>query len=122
MEARFGNEVGFFVLGSDFVSIIASRTINTHISMIIPPSPCLYIGRNGRGYDGDRVLVEVFYPDSGRDLRLGTLYGEAHIGWSVVTADGISLVVMADAQDLYDDTVQPHQIYPCPSIQQVERW
>lgn len=114
--------MGFFVIVSEFVSIIAPRTLNIHITMLTPPSPCLYIGRQGRGYDGDRVLVEVFYPDSSRDLRLGTLELNYPVGWSVTTADGIHLVVMADADPLFDDTVQPHQIYPCPSIQQVERW
>ena len=84
----------------------------------LPPSSCIYIGRNSVGYDGDRVLCEVFYPDAGRDLRLGELRCVGSRGWSVVTADGITLHVTADHDPLYDDTVQAHQIYRAESIQE----
>jgi hypothetical protein len=86
--------------------------------MLTPPSKCLYVGRHGHAYDGDHVLVEVFYPDSGRSLRLGLLSCAGSLGWSVTTMDGIHLIVMVDDDGWHDDTVQAHQIYALSSVQE----
>ena len=86
--------------------------------MLTPPSPCLYVGRSGRAFDGDHVLVECFFPDSGRALRLGILSCFGGLGWSVTTMDGIQLVVCIDDDGFHDDTVQAHQIYSLSRVQE----
>lgn len=86
--------------------------------MLTPPSICLYVAKHGHAYDGDVVLVEVFFPDSGRCLRLGTLSREGSIGWSVTTLDGIFLLVSIDDDGFHDDTVQAHQIYALDRVKE----
>jgi len=104
-------DAGFFVVFSEILSIIAQRINQIRLSMLIPPANCLTVANHRQVYAGDHVLVEVFYPDAGRSLRLGILSCAGSLGWSVTTMDGIHLIVIVDADPFFDDTVQPHQIY-----------
>jgi len=71
---------------------------------------------------GEVVLVECFFPDGGLSLRFGTIECAGSLGWSVTTADGIHILIINDADDFFDDTCQPHQVYKLSSTRSVERW
>jgi len=100
----------FFALLILFATI-APRTIMNPISMLLPPSHYLTVSGGKTVYSGEIVLCEVWFPDGGQCLRFGEIECAGKLGWSVRTLDGIHLIVSVDADEFFDATIQPHQIY-----------
>lgn len=102
---------GFFFALCMIFSTIAPRTTLDLITMLLPPSHYLTVAHGKTVYSGEIVLCEVWFPDGGQSLRFGEIECAGRLGWSVKTLDGIHLLVSVDADEFFDATIQPHQIY-----------